>query len=64
MSALPLRAAFVYTRPYITAHPESALGDPNEAHKHGWRFVAFLPNDGAGLILYRRRNWLETLLGI
>lgn len=60
---LALQAAVVFRRPYMTAHPDSELGDPNEAQKAGWRFVAFLPNEGAGLYLYRRRTWLESLLG-
>ena len=41
---------------YIDAHPESDLGDPNEAYKRGWVLVAIKPN---GLLVYRRKAWWE-----
>jgi len=47
---------------YIVAHPDSELGEPNEAKKRGFVFVAFLPNKGDGLFLYRRQTWLEKAI--
>ncbi len=41
---------------YISAHPESVLGDPNEAYKRGWFLVAVQPN---GLLWYRRKRFWE-----
>lgn len=46
---------------YMTAHPKSDIGDPNEAIKAGWVLVAIQPND---LRVYRRINWIERLLGL
>lgn len=43
---------------YKTAHPSSVLGDPNTARANGWDFVAFIPNKGDGLHLYRRTPFL------
>lgn len=41
---------------YLDAHPESVLGNPNEAYKRGWILVAIKPN---GLMWYRRKRWWE-----
>lgn len=39
---------------YEIAHPDSPLGDPNEADRKGLELVAIKPN---GLMVYRRKPW-------
>ena len=41
---------------YLIAHPESDIGDPNEADKRGYVLVAIKPT---GLLVYRRKAWWE-----
>ena len=44
---------------YVTAHPNSQMGDPNYSDYLGYDFVAFQPD---GLMVYRRQSWLRRFI--
>jgi hypothetical protein len=64
---------------YFRVHPMSELGDLNHADKCGYKFVALVPNkeekfskdsdyfkmtENKFTIFYKKKNWLERLLGL
>jgi hypothetical protein len=43
---------------YISAHPESEMGNPNYSDRKGYELVAIQPN---GVMIYRRKAWLRRV---
>lgn len=44
---------------YFFAHPETEFGYLNNAEKKGYRLIFVFNN---GVLLFRRKNWLERML--
>jgi len=55
------RNAYSISGPYFFAHPETSLGYLPTAEKKGYRLIFVFEN---GVLLFRRKNWIERLLGL